>query len=115
MSETAACSVSELSLMIKTAIQQDPRLKSVTVRGEVSGFRHQIASGHWYFSLKDEDAVINCVLFHQNTRYARIRPSDGDSVILTGYVNTYPRNSTYQICVTGLRPSGTGYLYQQFE
>ena len=114
MTETAY-SVSELSLMIKNAIQQDPRLKSVTVRGEVSGFRHQVTSGHWYFSLKDEDAVISCVMFYQNTRYAKIRPQDGNSVILTGYVNTYPKSSAYQICVTSLRPSGTGDLYQQFE
>ena len=90
-------------------------MKSVTVRGEVSGFRHQVVSGHWYFSLKDEDAVISCVLFHQNTRYAKIRPRDGDSVILTGYVNTYPKSSTYQICVMSLRPSGTGDLFLQFE
>ena len=111
----AAYSVSELSLLIKNAIQQDPRMKSVTVRGEVSGFRYQVVSGHWYFSLKDEDAVISCVLFHQNTRYAKIRPRDGDSVILTGYVNTYPKSSTYQICVMSLRPSGTGDLFLQFE
>ena len=111
----AAYSVSELSLLIKNAIQQDPRLKSVTVRGEVSGFRHQVISGHWYFSLKDENAVISCVLFHQNTRYAKIRPRDGESVIVTGYVNTYPKSSSYQICVMSLRPSGTGDLFQQFE
>ncbi len=90
-------------------------MKSVTVRGEVSGFRHQVVSGHWYFSLKDEDAVISCVLFHQNARYAKIKPQDGDSVILTGYVNTYPKSSTYQICVMSLRPSGTGDLFLQFE
>ena len=90
-------------------------MKSVTVRGEVRGFRHQVVSGHWYFSLKDEDAVISCVLFHQNTRYAKIKPQDGDSVILTGYVNTYPKSSTYQICVMSLRPSGTGDLFLQFE
>ena len=115
VNKTAAYTVTELSLIIKTAIQKDPKLKSVTVQGEVSGFRHQLSSGHWYFSLKDEDAVISCILFYQNTRYAKIRPKDGDSVILTGYVNTYPKSSSYQICVTTLRRAGTGDVYQQLE
>jgi len=107
--------VSELSLMIREMFMREPRLKSVTVRGEVSGFRHQVASGHWYFSLKDTDAVINCVMFHQNTRMAEIMPRDGDSVVLTGYVKPYEKNSSYQIVVSSLRAAGTGDLFLRFE
>ena len=107
--------VSELSLMIREMFMREPRLKSVTVRGEVSGFRHQVASGHWYFSLKDPDAVINCVMFHQNTRMAEIMPRDGDSVVLTGYVKPYEKNSSYQIVVSSLRAAGTGDLFLRFE
>ena len=75
MTGNAGISVSELNLMVAEAIRRDPRTRSVTVRGEVSGFKHHIASGHWYFSLKDPDAAVNCVMFRQNTLKAKIRPS----------------------------------------
>ena len=63
MSGDAGISVSELNLMVAEAIRRDPRTRSVTVRGEVGGFKHHIASGHWYFSLKDPEAAVNCVMF----------------------------------------------------
>ena len=107
--------VSELNLIIADAILKEPRVRSVSVRGEVSGFRHHLASGHWYFQLKDEDSSISCVLFRQNTFHAKVKPVDGDSVTVTGYVDVYPRNGTYQLYVTSLRPAGMGDLYIRFE
>ena len=115
MSETGGITVSQLNLMIADAIRKDPRIRSVTVRGEVSGFRHHLASGHWYFSLKDEEAAISCVMFRQNTFHARIKPKDGDSVLLTGYIDIYPKNGTVQLYVMSLRPQGTGDLFARFE
>ena len=115
MSETGAITVSRLNLMIAEAIRRDPRIRSVTVRGEISGFRHHLASGHWYFSMKDADSAISCVMFRQNTFRARIKPRDGDAVVATGYVDAYPKNGTYQLYVTGLRPDGTGDMYIRFE
>jgi len=111
----AGISVSELNLMIAEAIRRDPRTRSITVRGEVSGFKHHIASGHWYFSLKDPDAAINCVMFRQNTLRAKIRPKDGDSVLADGYVEIYAAQGKYQLYVTGIRPAGMGGLFIQLE
>ena len=62
MNETGI-SVSELNLMVTEAIRKDPRTRSVLVRGEVSGFRNHIATGHWYFSLKDPESAVSCVMF----------------------------------------------------
>ena len=108
-------SVSQLNLMIADAIRKDPRIRSVTVRGEVSGFRHHLSSGHWYFTLKDEEAAVSCVMFRQNTFHARMKPKDGDSVLVSGYVDVYPKSGTVQLYVMNLRPEGTGDLYARFE
>ena len=115
MTGDAGISVSELTIMISEAIRRDPRTRSVTVRGEVSGFKHHIASGHWYFSLKDPDAAVSCVMFRQNTLKAKIRPKDGDSVVADGYVEVYAAQGKYQLYVTGLRAGGTGDLYIRLE
>ena len=73
MNETGI-SVSELNLLVTEAIRRDPRTRSVLVRGEVSGFKHHIATGHWYFSLKDPQSAVSCVMFRQaNVRRTGIR------------------------------------------
>lgn len=107
--------VSELNLAVDEAIRRDPRLQDVTVRGEVSGFKHHLASGHWYFALKDAESSVSCVMFRQNTVRSTIRPADGESVIVTGYIKLYPRTGACQLYVTGMRSAGTGDLYQRFE
>ena len=108
-------SVSRLNLIIAEAIRKEPRIRNVTVCGEVSGFRNHIASGHWYFTLKDEESAVNCVMFRQNTRYAALRPTDGKSVIITGYVDVYPKNGSYQLYAQSMREAGTGDMYARFE
>ena len=115
MSEPGGISVSELNLLIAEAIRREPRVRSVTVRGEVSGFRPHLASGHWYFSLKDEESAVSCVMFRQNNIRAGIRPRDGDRVLVSGYVDVYPKNGSYQLYAMSLRPDGTGDLFLQFE
>ena len=115
MLETGSLSVSQLNLMVAEAIRKDPRIRSVTVRGEVSGFRHHLSSGHWYFSLKDDESSVSCVMFRQNTFRAQMRPRDGDAVQVTGYVDVYPKNGSYQLYVTGLRAGGTGDLFIRYE
>ena len=107
--------VSELNLMVAEAIRRDPRTRSVTVRGEISGFKHYPASGHWYFSLKDENASVNCVMFRQNNVRARIRPKDGDSVVVGGYIDVFPKNGQYQLYAMSLRPAGVGDLFLRLE
>jgi len=108
-------SVTELNMMVAEAIRRDPRTRSLTVRGEISGFKHHIASGHWYFSLKDESASVSCAMYRTNTLKARIRPKDGDFVLADGYVDLYAPQGKYQLYVTGLRPAGQGDLYVRLE
>ena len=114
MNETGI-SVSELNLMVAEAIRRDPRTRSVTVRGEVSGFKHHLATGHWYFSLKDPEAAVSCVMFRQSTLKARLRPQDGDMVLADGYVDVYAPQGKYQLYVTGLRSAGLGEMYIRLE
>ena len=115
VNEPGGISVSELNLLIAEAIRKEPRIRSITVRGEVSGFRPHLASGHWYFSLKDEEASVSCVMFRQNTFHARIKPRDGDRVLVSGYVDVYPKNGNCQLYCMSLRPDGAGDLFLQFE
>ena len=114
MNETGL-SVSELNLIISEAVRRDPRTRSVLVRGEVSSFRNQIASGHWYFSLKDAQASITCAMFRNANLKAKIRPKDGDQVLAEGYVDFYAPQGKIQLIVTGLRPAGLGDMYVRLE
>ena len=108
-------SVSELNLMISEAVRRDPRTRSVLVRGEVSTFRNQISSGHWYFSLKDEQASIPCAMFRTANLKAKIRPKDGDQVLAEGYIDFYAPQGKIQMIVTGLRSAGLGEMYIRLE
>ena len=114
MNETGL-SVSELNLIISEAVRREPRTRSVLVRGEVSSFRNQIASGHWYFSLKDEQASITCAMFRNANLKAKIRPKDGEQVLAEGYVDFYAPQGKIQLIVTGLQPAGLGDMYVRLE
>ena len=115
MTDRTGISVSELDLMISEAVRRDPRMRSVLVRGEVSSFRNQISSGHWYFSLKDSEASIPCAMFRTANLKAGIRPKDGDRVLAEGYVDFYPPQGKIQLIVTGLRSAGLGEMYLRLE
>ena len=115
MNNEAGLSVSELNLIISEAVRRDPRTRSVLVRGEVSCFRNQIASGHWYFSLKDANASITCAMFRNANLRAKIRPKDGDQVLAEGYVDFYAPQGKVQLIVTGLSPAGLGDMYVRLE
>ena len=115
MTTESAISVSELNLMVAEAIRRDPRTRSVMVRGEVSGFKHHIATGHWYFSLKDSESAVSCVMFRTSTLKAKLRPKDGDLVLADGYVDVYAPQGKYQLYVTGLRSTGLGDEYIRLE
>ena len=115
MMNESALTVSELNLMVTEAIRRDPRTRDVSVRGEISGFKRHLATGHWYFSLKDAGAAVSCVMFRTAASRAEICPKDGDQVIARGYVDIYAPQGKYQLYVTGLRSAGTGDLYLQLE
>lgn len=106
--------VSEVNEYVRQLLQNEPALRKVRLRGEISNFKRH-SSGHWYFTLKDERCRIAAVMFRQNAMRMSIRPMDGMSVIVSGQVGLYSEGGSYQIICDSMRPDGVGTLYQQFE
>ena len=106
-------SVSEVSSALKRTVERE--FGFVRVRGEVSGFRGAHASGHAYFSLKENDAKIEAVCFRNVFPKVRTKLSEGLEVIATGRISTYPGKSSYQIIVENIEPAGAGALMQLLE
>lgn len=107
-------SVSNLNEYVRRSLAADPMLHSLRLRGEISNFKRH-SSGHWYFTLKDEDSRINCVMFRQNNMGVSIRPADGMAVIVSGSVSLYVQGGAYQFYVDAMRPDGVGSLYLRYE
>jgi len=110
---TVEWTVSELSAAVKRSIED--AYGFVRVRGEISGFRGAHASGHCYFSLKDEGAKIEAVIWKGAFARMRIKPEEGLEVVVTGRLTTYPGQSKYQIVVETLEPAGLGALMALLE
>lgn len=106
--------VSELTRYIKERLEGDPALMQVWVEGEISNFRHH-PSGHMYFTLKDEQAQLRCVMFRSANRLLRFKPEDGMAVIAAGQIGVYDRGGQYQLYVAALEPKGVGALHIAFE
>ena len=100
-------SVSELSGALKRTIEA--AFGEVRVRGEISGFKRH-ASGHCYFTLKDEDACIDAVIWRSSAGTLAFRPEDGAEVVATGKLTIYPGRSKYQIVVERMELAGEGAL-----
>jgi len=113
LSNVAEYSVSEISHALKRTIEDT--FGHVRVRGEISGFRGAHSSGHCYFSLKDERARMEAVIW--KTTFARLRfpPQEGLEVIATGRLTTFPGSSKYQIVIESLEPAGAGALMALLE
>ena len=105
--------VSELSSSIKRTLEG--AYSYVRLRGEISGFRGAHSSGHCYFSLKDERAKIEAVIWRSAMPSLRIKPAEGLEVIATGRVTSYPGSSKYQIVIDALEPAGIGALMALLE
>lgn len=100
-------SVGELTRALRNAVE--PRFRDVWVAGEVANLRRQ-ASGHVYFSLKDDDAVIGAVLWASQARRLRFRLDEGQDVLARGFVEIYPPHGKYQLVVQEVEPRGAGAL-----
>ncbi len=109
----AEFSVSELSGSIKRTVET--AFDHVRVRGEISGYRGQHSSGHAYFSLKDDRARIDAVIWKGTFPRIRFRPEEGMEVIATGKITTFPGSSKYQIVIENLEPAGAGALMALLE
>ncbi len=107
-------SVEELNEYVRRTLTMDPILHQAKMRGEISNFKSH-SSGHWYFSLKDAKSRINCVMFRQNTYGVKLKPKDGQQVVLTGNVSLFVRDGSYQFYAEAMEEEGTGDLYQHFE
>jgi exodeoxyribonuclease VII large subunit len=88
---------------------------AVWLEGELSNFRHFQASGHWYFTLKDDRAQVAAAMFRGSNRRVRFRPEDGTMVLVRGQVSLYEPRGTYQIIVSHMEPRGAGALHAAFE
>lgn len=105
--------VSQLNDYVRRSLASDPILQHITLRGEISNFK-AYTSGHWYFTLKDENSRIDCALFRQYTMGVRFRPQDGMQVLVTGSAGLYVQGGKYQFYADGMRREGVGELYQRY-
>lgn len=106
--------VSEVNQFIKQIIEDEPLLSSILVRGEISNYK-VYPSGHHYFTLKDGQSALRCVIFAGMTRYLRFRPENGMKVVAAGKISVYPRDGAYQLYCTRLVSDGVGDLHIAFE
>ena len=112
--ERQALSVTELNNRIKGLLDLDPMLADVCVRGELSNYKIY-PSGHHYFTLKDSESSLRCVMFKGSAAKLRFRPESGMSVTAFGRVSVYPRDGAYQLYCSALQPEGAGDLQVAFE
>ncbi len=106
--------VSELNKYIKNLFSRDLVLSGLWVKGEVSNFKNH-SSGHMYFTIKDENSLIRCVMFKTHAAGLRFVPEDGMKVIIRGYLSVFERDGQYQIYAEEMQPDGVGSLHIAFE
>ncbi|MBR4290354.1 MAG: exodeoxyribonuclease VII large subunit [Oscillospiraceae bacterium] len=107
-------SISQLNEYIRCKLDADTLLGSVAVRGEISNYK-VYPSGHHYFTLKDENSQLKCVMFKGSAMRLRFRPDNGVKVIAMGKISVYPRDGVYQLYCTAMVMDGIGDLYAAFE
>ena len=112
--EKQTLTVTELNNRIKGLLELDPMLADVCVRGELSNYKIY-PSGHHYFTLKDSESSLRCVMFKSSAAKLRFRPESGMGVTAFGRVAVYPRDGAYQLYCTGLMPEGMGDLQVAYE
>lgn len=106
--------VSEVNGFIKNVIDGIPQLSGIYIRGELSNYKIY-PSGHHYFTLKDGEGALRCVMFKGSAMKLRFRPENGMQVIAYGRISVFPRDGAYQLYCSQLSPDGVGDLYVAFE
>lgn len=107
--------VSQLNTYVKSLIENDPRLTFVNVSGEISNFKNHFSSGHWYFTLKDKNASVRCVMFRSAASRVKFEVDDGLAVTLRGRVSLYEKDGQYQFYAEEMHPVGEGDLALAFK
>ena len=106
--------VTEVNHLVKLLLDSEPMLQGVCVRGELSNYKIY-PSGHHYFSLKDPEGALRCVMFKSAASRLRFRPENGMKVLVTGRVTVFPRDGAYQLYCDTLIPEGVGDLAVAFQ
>lgn len=114
MAEQRVYDVSEVNQYIKSVLEGVPELSNLLVRGELSNYKIY-PSGHHYFTLKDSQGALRCVMFKGAAMKLKFRPENGMKVIISGRISVFPRDGAYQLYCTGLSADGVGDLYVAFE
>jgi exodeoxyribonuclease VII large subunit len=107
-------SVSALNSYVKKMIDADFILNNLNIKGEISNFKMH-SSGHLYFSLKDENSKINCIMFKTYANNLKFKPKDGESVVIKGKVSVYEKDGAYQLYCYEMKQEGIGELYIAFQ
>ncbi|MBO6112482.1 MAG: exodeoxyribonuclease VII large subunit [Lachnospiraceae bacterium] len=106
-------SVSQVNSYIKSLIVGDVLLSRLEIKGELSNVKKH-PSGHIYFTLKDEEAAISCVMFASDAASLQFEPENGSEVVAAGHIGVYEKTGVYQLYVKSMRPGGSGQLYERF-
>lgn len=107
--------VSQLNEYVKLLIDSDDLLQTVVVCGEISNFKNHYATGHMYFSLKDDKSLVKCVMFAGSASKLRFEPENGMQVTVWGRVSVFPRDGAYQLYAGFMSPNGAGEQQAAFE
>lgn len=113
--ENGTISVKQLNSYVKGLLESDSRLSYISVSGEISNFKNHYSSGHWYFTLKDKDAQVRCVMFSSFASRVGFDVEDGMCVVLKGRVSLYERDGQYQFYAEDIKPFGEGDLAIAFN
>ena len=106
--------VTQINKYVKLIIDNDAFLNNINVSGEITNFKAHY-TGHFYFTLKDENSTIKCVMFKSNASLVDFKPEDGMKVIIKGQVNVFERDGVYQIYCKSMKKAGLGELYIAYE
>ncbi len=115
MSYSRILTVTQVTTYIKSLFEGDRHLTRVMIRGEISNFKQHYASGHFYFTLKDDRALLRAVMFKAHASTVRFTPQDGMAVVASGEISVYERDGQYQLYCTDMMPEGIGALALAFE
>lgn len=109
-----AISVSQLNSYIKEKFENDEYLENILIKGEISNFKNHY-SGHLYFTLKDENSLIKCIMFKSYAQRLDFIPKDGMKVFIAGEVSVFERDGVYQLYAKAMQEDGIGMLYKKYE